>query len=63
MVAESKRLVCENCGAEADMVLEGFESVEDVVKKKKKNSVCKNCGRRSRSDKVKGSRSMRTLRG
>ncbi len=45
MVTESKeRFVCENCGAEADMVLEGLESVEDVVKKKRKKLICKSCG-------------------
>jgi rubrerythrin len=39
-----ENLVCVHCGAEADMVLEGFESVEDVVNKKKK-IVCKSCGK------------------
>jgi rubrerythrin len=44
MAAESKEsVVCGHCGTEADMVLEGFESAEDVVKKRKK-PVCKNCG-------------------
>jgi len=43
MAAEPKEsLVCDRCGAEADMVVEGFESVADVVKKKK--VVCKSCG-------------------
>ena len=31
--SERRGLVCEHCGAEADMVVEGFESVQDVVKK------------------------------
>ena len=35
---------CEHCGAEADIVLEGFDNVEDVIKKKK-GMVCKNCGK------------------
>lgn len=35
---------CQHCGAEADMILEGLESVEDVVKKKK-GRICKNCGK------------------
>ena len=44
-------LVCVHCGAEADMVLEGFETVEDVIKKKKK-IVCKNCGKEIEIGKV-----------
>jgi len=45
MVAESKeRFVCKNCGAEADMVLEGLESAEEVLKKRKEKMVCKSCG-------------------
>lgn len=36
---------CQHCGAEADIVIEGFEGVEDVVKKKMKKKVtCKSCG-------------------
>lgn len=41
-------LACEHCGAEADMVVEGFESVQDVIEKKKKEKkpgVCKHCGK------------------
>jgi rubrerythrin len=34
---------CQHCGAEADMTLEGFEGVEDVIKREKKLS-CKTCG-------------------
>ncbi len=46
MPVESKeKFVCGNCGAEADMIVEGLETVEDVVKKKKKKLVCKSCGR------------------
>ena len=45
MVTELKeRFVCGNCGAEADMVLEGLESVKDVLQKPKKKLVCKSCG-------------------
>lgn len=45
MVTESKEsYVCEHCGADADLVLGGFESVKDVVEKKKKKLVCKSCG-------------------
>jgi len=36
-------LICQHCGAEADITLEGFEKVEDVIKRKKK-TVCKTCG-------------------
>ncbi len=35
---------CEHCGAEADLILEGFESVEDVVKREKP-LICKECGK------------------
>lgn len=35
---------CQHCGAEADMTVEGFESVTDVIKREKKVS-CKNCGK------------------
>ncbi len=41
-------MVCNHCGAEADMVIEGFESVQDVLKKMKKEKkklVCKSCGK------------------
>jgi rubrerythrin len=34
---------CQHCGAEAGMTLEGFEGVEDVIKREKKLS-CKTCG-------------------
>ncbi|OGP87055.1 MAG: hypothetical protein A2156_09225 [Deltaproteobacteria bacterium RBG_16_48_10] len=34
---------CEHCGAEADMTLEGFEKVADVIKRSKKLT-CKACG-------------------
>jgi rubrerythrin len=45
MVTSPKvKYACEHCGAEADMTLEGFESVEDVIKKKK-GMICKNCGK------------------
>ena len=36
-------LTCQHCGAEADMTLEEFEKVEDVVKREKK-PICKTCG-------------------
>ncbi|MEW6377646.1 MAG: ferritin family protein [Thermodesulfobacteriota bacterium] len=35
---------CQHCGAEADMTLEGFENVADVIKREKKLS-CKTCGK------------------
>ena len=35
---------CQHCGAEADMTVEGFESVADVIKREKK-LFCKNCGK------------------
>jgi rubrerythrin len=36
-------LTCQHCGAEADMTLEGFEAVADVIKREKK-LLCKSCG-------------------
>ncbi len=35
---------CEHCGAEADLTLEGFERVEDVIEREGKLT-CKACGR------------------
>ena len=37
-------LTCQHCGAEADITVEGFEGIEDVIKRRKK-VVCKTCGR------------------
>lgn len=37
-------LICIYCGSEAEMTLEGFEAVEDVIKREKKLS-CKSCGK------------------
>ncbi len=37
-------LTCQHCGAEADLTLEGFEGVSEVIERKKK-IVCKACGR------------------
>jgi DNA-directed RNA polymerase subunit RPC12/RpoP len=37
-------VACQHCGAEADITLEGFEGVKDVLKRQKK-LVCKSCGR------------------
>ncbi len=36
--------ICQHCGAEADLTLEGFEKVEDVIRREKKLT-CKSCGR------------------
>jgi rubrerythrin len=35
---------CQHCGAEADMTVEGFEGVADVIKREKK-LLCKKCGK------------------
>ncbi|MDI6763636.1 MAG: ferritin family protein [Thermodesulfobacteriota bacterium] len=35
---------CQHCGAEADITLEGFEKVEDVIRRTKKG-ICKTCGK------------------
>jgi rubrerythrin len=45
MEASSKEsYACQYCGAEADMTLEGFEGVEDVIRREKKLP-CKSCGK------------------
>ena len=36
--------VCEHCGAEADMTIEGMEKVEDVIRRERKLP-CKKCGK------------------
>jgi len=41
---EKETYTCEHCGAEADMTLDGFENVEDVIKRKKK-LICQHCGK------------------
>jgi rubrerythrin/DNA-directed RNA polymerase subunit RPC12/RpoP len=52
METSSKQsLVCVHCGAEADIVLEGFETAADVIKKRKK-IVCKNCGKEIEAGKI-----------
>jgi len=40
---KQESLTCQHCGAEADITVEGFEKVEDVIKRKKK-VICKTCG-------------------
>jgi len=35
---------CQHCGAEADITLEGFDKVEDVIRRTKKG-ICKACGK------------------
>ncbi len=45
MQIERKEIsTCQYCGAEADLTLEGFEKVEDVIQREKRLP-CKNCGR------------------
>jgi rubrerythrin len=36
-------VACHHCGAEADITLEGFEGVKDVIRRTKKG-ICKSCG-------------------
>ena len=55
VVKSDEKLVCNHCGAEADMVIEGFESVQDVInkmKKEKKKVVCKRCGKEIEPGKI-----------
>ncbi len=42
-MSSKETLSCQHCGAEADMTLEGFEKVEDVIKRKQK-VICQKCG-------------------
>jgi len=42
-MSTKERLSCQHCGAEADLILEGFENVEDVIKRGKK-VICQSCG-------------------
>ena len=42
--SKKETLTCQHCGAEADITVEGFEGVEDVIKRRKK-VICKTCGR------------------
>jgi rubrerythrin len=41
---KKETLTCQHCGAEADMTLEGFESVAEVIQREKK-LLCKTCGK------------------
>jgi rubrerythrin len=41
---KKETLTCRNCGAEADMSLEGLESVAEVIQREKK-LLCKTCGK------------------
>jgi rubrerythrin len=41
--SRKETFTCQHCGAEADLTLEGVETVEDVVKRKK-GFICKSCG-------------------
>jgi len=41
---KKETLTCQQCGAEADITLEGFESVADVIQREKKLP-CKTCGK------------------
>jgi rubrerythrin len=42
-MSSKETYACQNCGAEADITLEGFDKVEDVIRRTKK-VVCKACG-------------------
>ena len=41
---KKETLTCQHCGAEADITLEGFESVAEVIQREKK-LLCKTCGK------------------
>ena len=41
--ARKETYTCEHCGAEADITVEGFEGVKDVLKRQEKR-ICKACG-------------------
>jgi len=42
--SKKETLTCQHCGAEADMTLEGLESVAEVIQREKK-LLCKTCGK------------------
>ena len=42
--ASKETYACQHCGAEADLTLEGFEGVSEVIKREKRLP-CKNCGK------------------
>lgn len=42
--SSKESFVCQSCGAEADMTLEGFEGVAEVIRREKKLP-CKSCGK------------------
>jgi rubrerythrin len=42
--SRKETLTCQHCGAEADMTLEGFESVAEVIQREKR-FLCKTCGK------------------
>lgn len=42
-ISKTETFTCEHCGADADITLEGFDGVEDVIKRKEQ-AVCKACG-------------------
>jgi rubrerythrin len=44
LTKQRKPFACDHCGAEADMSLDGFEKVEDVIKRNKKLT-CPHCGK------------------
>src|SRR4030042_567080 len=43
-MSHREAFTCHHCGAEADITLEGFESVADVIQREKKLP-CKKCGK------------------
>ena len=38
-MSTKETFTCQHCGAEADMTLEGFEKVEDIIKRGKKSNL------------------------
>jgi rubrerythrin len=42
-MSKKETFTCQHCGAEADITVEGFEKVEDVIKRKER-VICKTCG-------------------
>lgn len=43
-MSTKEAFACQHCGAEADLTLEGFDKVEDVIRRSKKGR-CKACGK------------------
>ncbi len=51
--SKEETFTCQHCGAEADITVEGFEGVEDVIRRRRK-AVCNTCGRETEIETISG---------